>query len=50
VLNTDSPQFEGHARVPEFAMYPKQSVGMYGRGQSVQLYLPSRTAQVLAPL
>ena len=50
VLNTDSPQFEGQGRVPEFAMYPKQDVPMYGRGQSVQLYLPSRTAQVLAPL
>ncbi|HUO06893.1 MAG TPA: alpha-amylase family glycosyl hydrolase [Phycisphaerae bacterium] len=50
VLNTDGPQFEGQGRVPEFAMYPKQEVGMYGRGQSVQLYLPSRTAQVLAPV
>ncbi len=50
VLNTDSRQFEGFGRVPEFAFYPKQEVGMYGRGQSVQLYLPARTAQVLAPV
>ncbi len=50
VLNTDSRQFEGFGRVPEFAVYPKQAMGMYGRGQSVQLYLPSRTAQVLAPV
>ncbi|HVX87014.1 MAG TPA: alpha-amylase family glycosyl hydrolase [Phycisphaerae bacterium] len=50
VLNSDSPQFGGQARVPEFAVYPKQEVGMYGRGQSVQMYLPSRTAQVLAPM
>jgi 1,4-alpha-glucan branching enzyme len=50
VLNSDSPQFEGQGRVPEFAMYPKQEVGMYGRGQSVQLYLPARTAQVMAPV
>ncbi len=50
VLNTDSRQFEGFGRVPEFAVYPKQNVGMYGQGQSVQLYLPARTAQVLAPV
>jgi 1,4-alpha-glucan branching enzyme len=50
VLNTDSRQFEGFGRVPEFAVYPKQDIGMYGRGQTVQLYLPSRTAQVLAPV
>jgi 1,4-alpha-glucan branching enzyme len=49
-LNPDARQFEGFGRVPEFAMYPKQDVPMYGRGQSVQLYLPSRTAQVLAPV
>jgi 1,4-alpha-glucan branching enzyme len=50
VLNTDAKQFEGFGRVPEFALYPRQNVPMYGRGQSVQLYLPSRTAQVLAPV
>ncbi len=50
VLNTDSRQFEGFGRVPEMTVYPKQDVGMYGRAQSVQVYLPSRTAQVLAPV
>jgi 1,4-alpha-glucan branching enzyme len=50
VLNTDSRQFEGFGRVPEFAMYPRQDVEMYGRKQTVQLYLPARSAQVLAPL
>jgi 1,4-alpha-glucan branching enzyme len=50
VLNSDSRQFEGFGRVPEMAVYPKQDVPMYGRGQSVQLYLPARTAQVLAPV
>ena len=50
VLNTDSRQFEGYGRVPEFTVYPKQDVEMYGRKQSIQLYLPSRTAQVLAPV
>ena len=50
VLNTDARQFEGFGRVPEFTVYPKQAVPMYGRGQSLQLYLPARTAQVLAPV
>ena len=50
VLNTDSRQFEGFGRVPEFAMYPKQSTAMYGQPQSLQLYLPARSAQVLAPI
>ena len=49
VLNTDSPQFEGQGRVPEFAIYPRQDVPMsWGSGQSVQLYLPSRTAGAAA--
>lgn len=50
VLNTDSRQFEGFGRVPEFAVYPRQNVEMYGRKQSLQLYLPARSAQVLAPV
>jgi 1,4-alpha-glucan branching enzyme len=50
ILNTDSKQFEGHGLVPEFQVYPKQTVPMYMRDQSVQIYLPSRTAQVLAPV
>jgi 1,4-alpha-glucan branching enzyme len=50
VLNTDSRQFEGFGRVPEFTVYPRQAVEMYGQTQSIQLYLPSRTAQVLAPV
>jgi 1,4-alpha-glucan branching enzyme len=50
VLNSDSRQFEGFGRVPEFAVYPKQDVEMYGRKQSIQLYLPARSVQVLAPV
>ena len=50
ILNTDSPQFEGQGRVPENALYPRQNVPMYNRAQSLQLYLPARTAQVLAPI
>jgi 1,4-alpha-glucan branching enzyme len=50
VLNTDSKQFEGRGLVAEHQTYWKQDVAMYGRGQSVQIYLPARSAQVLAPV
>jgi 1,4-alpha-glucan branching enzyme len=50
VLNTDAVEFDGQGRIPENMRYPKADVGMYGRAQSVQLYLPARTAQVLAPV
>lgn len=49
VLNTDDKVFEGFGGVPEGQTYWKQPVPMYGRDQSVQIYLPARTAQVLAP-
>lgn len=49
VLNTDNKTFEGFGLVQEGVVYPKQDVPMYGRQQSVQIYLPSRSAQVLAP-
>ena len=50
ILDTDNPVFDGFGRVAGNAVYPKQDVPMYGRNQSVQLYLPCRTAQVLAPI
>lgn len=50
VLNTDAKQFEGFGRVAEQTVYPKQAVPMYMRQQSIQLYLPCRSAQVLAPV
>ncbi len=49
VLNTDDPSFAGPGRCTGPAQYPLQPVPMYGRSQSVQIYLPSRSAQVLAP-
>ena len=49
VLNTDDLEFEGAGRVASGAVYPMQSVPMYGCDQSVQIYLPCRSAQVLAP-
>ncbi len=50
ILNTDSAQFEGKGLVVEGVVYPLQNVPMYGRSQSVQIYLPARSAQVLAPV
>lgn len=49
VLNTDDRRFDGQGLVTEGVVYPLQTVPMYGRNQSVQIYLPARSAQVLAP-
>ncbi len=49
VLDTDRPEFEGQGRVQDGAVYPVQDVPLYGRNQSIQIYIPARTAQVLAP-
>jgi 1,4-alpha-glucan branching enzyme len=50
VLDTDAKDFDGQGRVYPDITYPKQDVPMYGRNQSIQLYLPARTAQVLMPV
>jgi 1,4-alpha-glucan branching enzyme len=49
VLNTDDPEFEGPGLCAREMTYPKQDVPMYGRDQSIQIYIPSRSAQVLQP-
>ena len=50
VLNTDAVAFSGHGRSgTDPIRYPLQSVPIYGRNQSIQIYLPSRSAQVLSP-
>jgi 1,4-alpha-glucan branching enzyme len=49
VLNTDAAEFGGHQHVAADMVYPCQPVPMYGRPQSIQMYLPARSAQVLAP-
>jgi len=49
-LNTDDFWFGGHGIVPAGQYYPWQSVGFHGRNQSIQIYIPARTAQVLAPV
>jgi 1,4-alpha-glucan branching enzyme len=50
VLNSDDYWFSGHGIVQTGQVYPVQTVGWQGRNQSIQAYLPSRTAQVLAPM
>jgi 1,4-alpha-glucan branching enzyme len=50
VLDTDEGRFGGFGRVAPGVTYPKQDIPMYGRQQSVQIYLPNRSAQVLAPV
>jgi 1,4-alpha-glucan branching enzyme len=49
ILDTDRPEYEGHGRVAEGVCYPRQDAPLYGRAQSILLYLPARTGQVLAP-
>ncbi|MCC5830825.1 MAG: alpha amylase C-terminal domain-containing protein [Phycisphaeraceae bacterium] len=49
ILSTDAKAFEGFDRVDAGTRYPLQKTPMYGCGQSIQIYLPSRSAQVLAP-
>jgi 1,4-alpha-glucan branching enzyme len=49
VLNTDDPAFGGFGAVAAGQAYPWQDKPSHGRGHSIQIYLPARTAQVLAP-
>ncbi|MFW6060997.1 MAG: alpha amylase C-terminal domain-containing protein, partial [Phycisphaeraceae bacterium] len=49
VLDTDDAAFEGQGRIAKDMHYPWQNVACGDRQQSIQLYLPARTAQVLAP-
>jgi 1,4-alpha-glucan branching enzyme len=49
ILNTDERDFAGHGLVEAAARYPWQPVPCGGKKQSIQVYVPSRTALVLAP-
>ena len=50
VLDTDGLAFEGFGRTSQDVVFPVQNVPMYGRSQSIQVYLPNRSALVLAPV
>jgi len=49
-LDTDSKEFDGFGRQEVGIVHYKEAVPMYGRNQSIRLYLPNRTAVVLAPV
>lgn len=49
VLDTDNKQFAGQSRIDSAQKYVWQDKEMYGRKQSVQIYLPARCALVLGP-
>ena len=50
VLSTDDAAFGGHDRVAAGQTFVHEKVEMYGRDQSVRVYLPSRVGIVLAPV
>jgi 1,4-alpha-glucan branching enzyme len=50
VLDTDQKEFEGFGRLDPNVVHHKEDVPMYGRSQSIRIYLPNRTALVLAPV
>jgi len=49
ILNTDDFWFGGHGIVLTGQIYPCRDIPWQGRSHSIQVYIPSRTAQVLAP-
>lgn len=49
VLTSDEPQFGGHGRIEIGGRYSWLSEPMYGWTQSSKIYLPARTALVMAP-
>jgi len=50
VLSSDLSDYGGFDRVVNEVVYPVQERAWHDRPQSVQIYVPARTAQVLAPV
>jgi 1,4-alpha-glucan branching enzyme len=50
VLDSDQSRFEGFGRVDAKMIHSRQNVADHGRNQSIQIYLPNRSAEVLAPV
>jgi 1,4-alpha-glucan branching enzyme len=50
VLDSDAKEFEGFGRLDPSVVHAKEDVPMYGRKQSIRVYLPNRSAIVLAPV
>lgn len=49
VLSSDEPRFAGHDRIDMSVSYFTKPDGYAGRANSIQVYLPCRTALVLVP-
>jgi 1,4-alpha-glucan branching enzyme len=49
ILNTDDFWFGGHSIVQTGQIYPNQPVAWHDHPRSIQVYVPTRTAQVLLP-
>jgi 1,4-alpha-glucan branching enzyme len=45
-LDSDAPEFGGHARVAPDAVFPAHDAGWNGRPACMEVYAPSRSAQV----
>ncbi len=50
LLDTDAEVFGGQGRVAAGQKHVWEDVPMYGRDQSLRIYLPARSAQVLGPI
>jgi 1,4-alpha-glucan branching enzyme len=50
LMTSDAKRFAGPGLVREDMIYPWQHMPMYGRSQSIQIYIPARSAQVLYPV
>ena len=50
VLDTDAERFAGHSRIDPKTRYVWQDHPMYGWKQSIQIYLPARSALVVGPV
>ncbi|MBV8780874.1 MAG: alpha amylase C-terminal domain-containing protein, partial [Phycisphaerae bacterium] len=50
VLDSDAKAFGGLGRISQDQLYPWQHIPVNGRNQSVRVYLPCRSVQVMAPV
>lgn len=50
ILDTDHKSFEGKGLCKEHPIHIVENIPWQGRSQSIQVYVPARTAQVLAPV
>ncbi len=49
ILDSDDERFGGHGRINHETIFTWEDIAMYGHKQSIQIYLPTRTALVFSP-